>query len=152
LGLEPIRGELAVFDTPERLIPTPIYTRDRGYIAPKDGYTLVGSTVEHVGFEMAPSEETRRRLRERGIALVPALKDKVCRTTTIVGLRPGTPDELPFIGPLPDHANVIVAAGHYRNGVLLAPITAKLVADLVAKRTPRVSLEPFSPTRCAVRV
>lgn len=147
LGLEPIRGQLAVFDTPTRILPIPVYTRSRGYVTPKqDGYTLVGSTVEHAGFDAHSTEAAKTQLLTQASELLPMLANKNLRGM-IAGLRPGSPDELPFLGPLPEHPNVIIAAGHYRNGILLAPVTGQIVSDLVDQKTPSISLVPFSSTR-----
>jgi glycine oxidase len=66
---------------------------------------------------------------------------------TWAGLRPGSPDDLPILGPLADLENVTVASGHYRNGILLAPITGELIARCVIEGRPSEALAPFSPNR-----
>lgn len=152
LGVEPVKGQLAVFDTPHRPLPFPLYTRERGYIASKqDGYTLVGSTMENVGFDAAASNATGRTLAARAIELVPILSSSPFRTT-IAGLRPGSPDDLPFLGRFPELPNLIVATGHFRNGILLAPITAKVVSSLVMNQKMGLDLAPFRPDRFSLAV
>lgn len=147
LGIEPIRGQLAVYQTPNCPLPHPLYTRTRGYITPKkDGYTFVGSTVEKVGFDESTTEEGKNQLAEVANTLFPGLLRRPFRGLT-AGLRPGSPDELPIIGPLPHHPNIIVASGHYRNGILLAPITADIVTGIVTSSTPPIDPTPFSPAR-----
>jgi glycine/D-amino acid oxidase-like deaminating enzyme len=71
--------------------------------------------------------------------------------TVRVGLRPATPDGLPVIGRLPGWSGVSVATGHFRNGVLLAPITGEIVADLIGHGRPRISIDAFDPARFLVR-
>ncbi|HEY8380425.1 MAG TPA: FAD-dependent oxidoreductase, partial [Nannocystis sp.] len=66
---------------------------------------------------------------------------------TWAGLRPGTPDGRPILGPDPEVDGLFYATGHFRNGILLAPITARLVADVVAGASPQIPLEPFAPDR-----
>ncbi len=150
-GVEPVKGQLAVFDTPRRPVPMPVYTRTRGYIAPKqDGYTLAGSTVEKVGFNTAASEETRRDLAGRAIQLVPSLAKAALRPLTIAGLRPGSPDDLPFLGKFPEFENLVVATGHFRNGILLAPITGRVVSELIVKNQASIDIAPFRPDRFSV--
>jgi glycine oxidase len=150
-GVEPVKGQLAVFDTPRRPLPFPIYTRHRGYIACKqDGYSLAGSTVERVGFSTEASEETRRELATRAIQLVPQLAKAPLRPLAIAGLRPGSPDELPFLGSFPEMSNLTVATGHFRNGILLAPITGRIVAALITNTAVPVDIAPFRPDRFSV--
>jgi glycine oxidase len=147
-GVEPVKGQLAVFDTPRRPLPFPIYTRHRGYIACKqDGYSLAGSTVERVGFSTEASEETRRELATRAIQLVPQLAKAPLRPLAIAGLRPGSPDELPFLGSFPEMSNLTVATGHFRNGILLAPITGRIVSALITNTALPVDINPFRPDR-----
>ena len=64
---------------------------------------------------------------------------------TWAGLRPGTPDRMPYLGRVPQVPGLILATGHYRNGILLAPVTARIVADLLANRAPPVDLSPYAP-------
>jgi len=152
LELEPIRGQLIVFDTPKRPLPCPVYTRSCGYITPKkDGTTLAGSTIERVGFNEAATPEAEALLRSQAIRLLPSLSRQAVRGMT-AGLRPGTPDDLPYLGHFPEIKNLIVATGHYRNGILLSPITAGIVASLVAGTPPPVDIRPFSPSRNLIAI
>jgi glycine oxidase len=79
-------------------------------------------------------------------ALVPSLRLAEVASAW-AGLRPGSPDGLPIIGRLPGRENVYVATGHFRNGILLAPITGKLVSQLILEGRPEMSLKPFDPAR-----
>jgi glycine oxidase len=117
------------------------------YIVPRtDGTLLVGATVEEVGFDERTTAEGIAGLLDAARSLLPRLSaDSVIEARA--GLRPATPDNLPVIGRDPAVPAVIHASGHYRNGVLLAPITAKAVADLVVRGETAVDLSPFRPER-----
>lgn len=152
MGIEPIRGQLVIYDTPRHEFPFPVYTKSGGYVTPKqDGYALAGTTVERVGFDNSTTQEGEDVIRNFARTLFPHLSRVHVRGVTS-GLRPKSPDDLPIIGPLPDHPNVIVAAGHYRNGILLAPITAKIVTAIVTHDTPPVPIQPFLPERVLSKI
>ncbi len=145
IGIVPIRGQLLVYDTPSRPLSHPVYTRSKGYIAPKpDGYTLAGTTVENVGFDDSPTEEARETLRNFSRFILPGLGGKKTRGM-IAGLRPGTKDTLPVLGPHPNFPNLILATGHYRSGILLSPITAQIVSALILSEPAPVDIAPFFP-------
>ncbi len=148
LGIVPVRGQLVIFDTPpEKTLPHPIYTERSGYITPKrNGTTLAGTTVEQVGFDERVTDEGKAAIVKLACDLVPSFANKKIRGIS-AGLRPGSPDGLPFLGPVRTHDNVIISAGHYRNGILLSPISAKIVTSLVLGQNPMMDLNPFSPSR-----
>src|SRR5207249_3678025 len=108
-----------------------------------DGRVLVGSTEEpEAGFEKANTPDAVAKLRELARRAVPVLADAEVEKCW-AGLRPGSPDGLPFIGAVPGWENVFVAAGHFRAGVQLSIGTAQLVADLLTGRPPCVPAEAF---------
>ena len=111
-----------------------------------DGTLLVGATVEEVGFDERTTAGGVRELLAAACDLLPDAKGATFLEAR-AGLRPATPDELPVLGFDPDTPNVVHASGHYRNGVLLAPITARLIVDWVAdgKRDP--AFDTFRPDR-----
>lgn len=116
------------------------------YIIPRtDGRILLGATVEDAGFDKQVNPDTIQRFYKAGIQVVSELA-----TTRIhdawAGLRPGSPDNLPILGEttLPGY---YAATGHYRDGILLAPITAHLMTQLITGRDPDCNLKPFSPVR-----
>ncbi len=147
LGVTPVRGQLVVFETPERVLPFPIYTTTGGYLTPKkEGITLAGTTVENVGFDTSPTEEGREAILKLVRRLYPKLLRSSIRCVT-AGLRPKSPDDLPLLGPLRGHPNVFIASGHYRNGVLLAPITGKVAAAFALEQPSPVPIDVFSPER-----
>ena len=149
LGIFPLRGQLLLYDTPRRMTPTPIYTKQNGYITPKkDGYTLVGTTVEEAGFDISTSESVKQELIEKGRRICPGFSRQHIRGMS-AGLRPTTQSRLPIIGLIPEYPNLIVAAGHFRNGILLAPITAKIVTALIQNIEAPLDITPFSVRQLA---
>ena len=129
-AVKPIRGQLLQLRLRER--PTPrIIWGGACYLVPRqDGAVLAGATVEDVGFDERATLSGVAHLLEAAVALMPQLRDAAFEEVR-VGLRPMTRDELPAVGPSSTMPHVFYATGHYRNGILLAPLTARLVADLV---------------------
>src|SRR5262249_34676958 len=119
------------------------------YLIPRsDGRLLAGATVEEAGFDKRTVPETILRLHNAAVAMVPALQDgRVLEAWA--GLRPGTPDGLQILGgtSIPGY---YVATGHFRDGILLAPITAQLVAQTVRKQKLAYDISAFSVNRFAV--
>ena len=116
------------------------------YLVPrKGGRVLIGSTVEEAGFDKVVDPSTIQKLHQAAANLVPAIGEGKM-VEAWAGLRPGSPDDLPILGPgrLP---GTYVASGHFRNGILLAPITAVSMAELIQGRQPRVDLRPFALSR-----
>ncbi len=130
----------------ERLVRTPrCYVVDRG-----DGRIAIGATVEEQGFDTAVTVDGVYRLLEAAWEVLPDVGELELAAAA-AGLRPGTPDNAPLIGR-GGLEGLIWATGHYRNGILLAPVTADAVADLATGGEPRESLVPFSPERFAAAV
>jgi glycine oxidase len=150
LAIEPVRGQMLLYRGAPGLVRH-ILLKGPHYIVPRrDGHLLVGSTVERVGFDAATTEAARQELRAAAESLVPALADMPI-IGHWAGLRPGSPDGVPVIGPHPDIEGLYINTGHYRNGVLLAPASARLLADLILGRPPIVAPEPFAfPSRTAI--
>ena len=139
--VRPVRGQLLYLHFAQRPLSRVVWGTDCYMVPWRDGTMLVGATVEEVGFdETATASGVSRLLEASGdlLASVPEARFESVR----VGLRPGTPDELPLIGPSSTMRGVHYATGHYRNGVLLTPLTARLVADLIidGKRDPDLEL------------
>ena len=116
------------------------------YIIPRsDGRILLGATVEEAGFDKQVDPETIQRLYREGKRVAPVLEATRIHEAW-AGLRPGTPDNLPILGEtaLPGY---FAATGHYRDGIMLAPITANLMAQLITGQQPEIDLAAFSPLR-----
>jgi glycine oxidase len=118
-----------------------------GYLVPKaGGFVFAGATVEDVGFRPRTTKRGIGWLRRMAQTLVPALAYAEVASAW-AALRPGSPDGLPMVGPLPGWDNVSLATGHFRNGILLAPITGKLLAQHILKGRTEMSLAPFLVSR-----
>ena len=119
---------------------------ERIYLVPRnDGRILCGATVEHVGFDKTVTASGVHGNLGAAIDLVPALAGARIEETW-AGLRPDTPDHLPILGPT-EIEGLLIATGHFRSGVLLTPVTAKLIGELVTEKTASLDCERFSPMR-----
>ena len=143
--IEPIRGQMIELRTEARPIDHVVFGPG-AYLSPRDdGRVIVGSTQERAGFHKAITVRGIRGLLQGAVACVPALEDaEIARTWS--GLRPTTPDDAPLIGR-GRSAGLFVAACHFRNGILLAPITGEIVAALVSGAAPPTDIAPFAVDR-----
>jgi len=140
----PMRGQMIAYRS--KSLRHAIWGED-GYLVPKPrGYVWVGATVEDVGFRKKTTERGLAGLRRMAADLMPRLRHAKVASSW-AGLRPGSPDGMPVIGRFPGKKNVFLATGHFRNGVLLAPVTGALVAELVLNGRTDRRLSPFSPQR-----
>jgi len=140
----PVRGQaLAVNSQPIRRV----VMTSRGYMVPKGtDQMMIGATEEPVGFEEKNTLEGIESVAKAGLEMAPSLQ-KAEFLGAWAGLRPGTADKLPFIGPFPDLPNLIAATGHFRNGILLAPFTADIIRSVVTGEKPVIDISPLSPGR-----
>lgn len=116
------------------------------YIVPRSsGKILIGATVEDVGFDKSVNPSAIQQLLSSAVRYLPELGTSPI-TQSWAGLRPGTPDDLPIIGPT-HIPHMFVATGHFRNGILLAPITAQIMASLVERRPSPLDIGAFAPSR-----
>ena len=144
--VRPVRGQLLHLRFPEPLLSRVIWGT-AGYMVPwEDGSVLVGATVEDAGFDESVTVVGVRHLLESAMELVPAVRSATFDGAR-AGLRPATADELPIVGRSSTMRGVYYATGHYRNGVLLAPLTAAMIADLVLDGRERGELALVRPDR-----
>ncbi len=147
LPVRPVRGQLLRLRGAAGACPSRIVWSPRCYVVPwRDGTILVGATVEEVGFDERATVAGVTGLLDAVQELLPAMTAAEFREVR-VGLRPGSPDDMPVIGRSRSLPNLLYAAGHYRNGVLLAPLTAELIADLVLDEKSDPLLEAVAPGR-----
>jgi glycine oxidase len=144
----PVRGQMVALRHGGKPIRR-VLRSERGYIVPRDHATpqklVVGSTLENAGFEKAVTSGGLEQILSAVNELAPSLAGaEVLETWS--GLRPGTPDQLPILGPT-DLEGLMIATGHYRNGILLAPITAKLIMEWITEGRVSLDCEDFSPLR-----
>jgi len=141
----PVRGQMLAL-RPDGVRLRRVLRSERGYLVPRrDGRIIAGSTSEEAGFEKRVTAGGMRRILDNALELVPGLADAEI-VETWSGLRPGTPDDLPILGPT-DIEGLIIATGHYRNGILLAAVTSKLVGEWVTTGRTSFDAQAFSPLR-----
>jgi len=146
----PVRGQMAALRHSGKPIRH-VLRSESGYLVPRNEHApqtiVVGSTIENAGFEKRVTSGGVERILSAANELVPEL-EKAEIIETWCGLRPGTPDQLPILGPA-DVEGLLFATGHYRNGILLAPITAKLIGEWISDRRVSLDWQMFSPLRFA---
>jgi glycine oxidase len=145
-AVKPIRGQLLQLRLPSRAAERVIWGSNCYLVARQDGTVLAGATVEDVGFDERATSSGVQELLEGALSLMPVLRGAAFEEVR-VGLRPRTRDELPAVGASSTMRHVFYATGHYRNGVLLAPLTARVVADLVLDGKADESLARLDPRR-----
>ena len=143
LPVRPVKGQMILFRAPPGLVNR-VVLMDGRYVIPRaDGRVLAGSTLEECGFDKTTDGAARESLWESAVAIVPALAR--CEVEHHwAGLRPGSPDGVPFIGAVPGLENLHVNAGHYRNGLVLAPASTRLLVDQLLGREPILDPAPYA--------
>lgn len=142
----PVKGQMLCFVSPAQGLLKHVIRSPEIYLIPRsDGRILAGATVEEAGFNKRTDVTTIQRLHRAALALMPALKNARILEDW-AGLRPGTPDALPILGTTAA-SGYYVATGHFRDGILLAPITARLMAQVISGKNPEHNLDAFSPKR-----
>ena len=145
--VKPIRGQMVALKSAE-IDLRHVLRSERGYIVPRgSGLCVAGSTLEDVGYEKGITPQGITRILSMAMELVPALSAAEI-VETWSGLRPDSPDHLPILGPT-DLQGLVIATGHYRNGILLTPITAKLIAEWITEQRVSFAWDDFSPKRFA---
>jgi glycine oxidase len=146
LCIEPVRGQMLCFEANPQIARHVVYT-PRGYIVPRrDGRLLAGSTTEHAGFDKRVTAEGVSSLLSAALEISPQI-GALHLAASWAGLRPRAADGLPVLGPYAEIDGLFYATGHYRNGILLAPITGELIAGAIVDKVPSTSLGSFSPDR-----
>jgi glycine oxidase len=149
LPVKPMRGQMLAFPNFTSPVRHILEEENAGYVAPRaNGFLFVGSTVDDVGFRRNTTARELAGLHKMAASLVPSLAYAEVASDW-AGLRPGSPDHLPIVGPIPGWEGLSVASGHFRRGVLLSPITGRLMAQWLTEGRTDMSLEPFSPARFA---
>ena len=141
----PARGQIVELKTSVPLLSSVVFGLDCYLVPRADGRLLIGSTLEFVGFRRGVTAGAVAKLLGAAIRLLPALADAEL-SATWSSFRPYTSDELPLLGPSATEG-LLLMSGHYRNGILLAPVSARIVADCVTGKKPPIDLAPFAPER-----
>lgn len=143
LPVRPLKGQMIALGA--SLLSRPVMGDDV-YLVPRGSETLVGATVEERGFDITVTDDAIANLHDAAGRLFPELRDAPL-TRSWAGSRPASPDMLPILGPDPQAASVVYACGHSKNGILLAPATARVVADWCLGKPTRPITAPFSIAR-----
>jgi glycine oxidase len=143
-GIRPIKGQMLLLNGPPQSVRHITLADDRYIIPRKDGRVLVGSTTEDCGFEKEVTGSTQQQLLEFAHNTIPALSSFKLEHHW-AGLRPGSRNDLPVIGRHPSIDNLFINAGHYRNGLVLAPASALLMAQIIENRQPSLPLVDYLP-------
>ncbi len=151
IQIQPVRGQMLCFEARPRIARHVIYS-SRGYLVPRrDGRLLAGSTTEQVGFDKRVTDDGVSAIRSMAIEIAPALAG-LAPIDSWAGFRPRAADDFPVLGPDEEIDGLFYATGHYRNGILLAPITGELIAAAIVDGATPPMLTAFSPDRFADRV
>lgn len=146
LAIQPVKGQMLLFDAKPDTLPCMVLDGDEYLIPRRDGKILAGSTVETAGFDKTPTDAARQKLYRFATELLPVLKQYPV-SHHWAGLRPGTPAGVPYIGIHPEYDNLSVNAGHFRNGLVMGPASAKLLADLILDRPLSIDPHPYALNR-----
>jgi glycine oxidase len=144
LPVEPVKGQMILYKCAEDFLPRMVLAKGRYAIPRRDGHILVGSTLEHAGFDKTPSLDALESLKDSAEELLPALAGAQV-VGHWAGLRPGSPEGIPYIGPVPGHDGLWLNCGHYRNGLVLAPASCQLLVDLMQGNEPIIDPAPYAP-------
>jgi glycine oxidase len=156
LPMQPVRGQIALYKcgnatnsvgtTPREW---PILNEGSRYLVPRsDGRVIAGATIEEVGFDCQTTANEIADLRNWAEEISTHLTESTF-VESWAGIRPGTYDGFPYIGPMAAFANVFIAAGHFKSGLHLSTGTAVAIADLVENKPPEIDLIPFAPARAS---
>jgi glycine oxidase len=153
LPITPRKGQMFAVSLPSSLPLSLVLRTLEIYVVPRTsgpnaGRAIIGATVEDAGFDKSVHPADIDRLRTLAADLLPPLAH-VPQLEAWAGLRPTTPDGLPLLGPISSGQNHFIATGHYRNGILLAPATALVMARLLSGEQPSIDIRPYSPDRTA---
>ena len=149
--VSPRKGQMLAVNTPDGFqLDTVVRTEDV-YIVPRTsgldrGRVIIGATIEDAGFDLSVHPRDILELNARAIALLPSLAQATFADSW-AGLRPATSDGLPILGATSAQPRYVLATGHFRNGILLAPATAVVLAELLLDGAASLDLSPFSPAR-----
>ena len=144
LPVEPVKGQMILYKCAPDFLSCMVLAKGRYAIPRRDGHILIGSTLEHEGFDKTPTQTALDSLKASAVELIPALADAEV-VGHWAGLRPGSPEGIPYIGRVSGFDGLWLNCGHYRNGLVLAPASCQLFADLFLGREPIIDPAPYAP-------
>jgi glycine oxidase len=144
--IAPVKGQITTVRLRGAATLTHVLRTPDIYLVPRgDGCITIGATIEHAGFDKTVEPQAIAALLKAAAEIFPPIAEAEILESW-AGLRPGSSDELPLIGPT-TQLNCWIATGHFRNGILLAPATARILSQLIRGETPAVDIAPFAPNR-----
>ena len=146
IPIKPIQGQMLLFKSPENWLPTMCMNKVMYMIPRQDGHIVCGSSMLDIGFDTTCSSEIQQNIQAAVFAMAPELK-QFPLVKQWAGLRPGSPDGIPYIGQVPHVENLWLNTGHFRNGLCMAPASAKLLRELILGQNTFVDAKPYSPNR-----
>ncbi|MFD1953701.1 glycine oxidase ThiO [Paenibacillus thailandensis] len=146
--VQPVRGQICSFEVPFGQVRHIVFSNQAYWVGKQNNRLVCGASEDAAGFDTSVTERGINRLIRSGERTLPFLSGKETASRW-AGLRPVAPDGLPLIGPVSGTGDIVMAAGHYRNGILLSPATARIVADLLREKPPG-PISAFAPDRFAV--
>ncbi|AZE82192.1 Glycine oxidase ThiO [Pseudomonas orientalis] len=144
LPVEPVKGQMILYKCASDFLSSMVLAKGRYAIPRRDGHILIGSTLEHEGFDKTPTISALESLKASAVELLPALADAEV-VGHWAGLRPGSPEGIPYIGEVPGFKGLWLNCGHYRNGLVLAPASCQLFADLLLGHAPIIDPAAYAP-------
>ncbi|KAF1006223.1 MAG: Glycine oxidase [Pseudomonas fluorescens] len=144
LPVEPVKGQMILYKCASDFLSCMVLAKGRYAIPRRDGHILIGSTLEHEGFDKTPTQLALESLKASAAELIRALAQAEV-VGHWAGLRPGSPEGIPYIGKVPGFDGLWLNCGHYRNGLVLAPASCQLFADLLLEREPIIDPAPYAP-------
>lgn len=144
LKIEPVKGQMVLFDAKPGMVNRVVLSGGQYVIPRRDGKVVAGSTLEFEGFDKQPTDKAKNTLADMAIDLFPQLAS--CPISHHwAGLRPSSPKGIPYIGRMPEYDNVYVNAGHFRNGLVLAPASVRLMTSMLCGETLPLDAKPYDP-------
>ncbi len=141
-GIIPVRGQMILYRCPQRPLKHIVNEGPRYIVPRKDGHLLVGSCQEEVGFDKSTTEQVLKELKSLAESLLPELQSVEIERSW-AGLRPGTFDGFPYLGPIPGLTDAFVATGHFRSGLHLSTGTAVVMGQLIRGLEPEIEVTAF---------
>lgn len=146
IPVQPVQGQILLFKTPAQWLPTMCMNQVMYLIPRQDGHVLCGSSVRHCGFDTTPDQATQDNILTHCLNMVPEIAQFPI-VKRWAGLRPGSPDGIPYIGQMPGLDNLWANFGHYRNGLCMGPASAQLLRQLMLKQQTLVDASAYSTAR-----
>lgn len=144
IKVRPVKGQMLVFEAKPGLVNRVVLSNGKYVIPRRDGLVVAGSTLEYCGFDRTTTAQAKAELADMAIDLFPELAS--CQVSHHwAGLRPGSPEGIPYIGRHPEFENVFINAGHFRNGLVLAPASVHVLSSILTGEACQLDVSPYDP-------